>query len=42
MLDTEYEVVATVPCTEAVSVVQPLHMLTLVGLTERLGQADWP
>jgi len=38
MLETEYEVVATVPCTVAVNVVQPLHTETFAGLTETAGQ----
>jgi len=33
--------VATEPCTVAVSVVQPMQILTLVGVTDREGQADW-
>ena len=40
MLETAYEVVETEPCTLAERVVQPLQMLTFVGLTETLGQAD--
>ena len=39
MLATEYEVVATVPCTVAVRVVHPLHILGLVGETVTPGQA---